>query len=113
MTTQNSNNISIVAGGSNSYLFPALTTCTLASSNKVQTSQVDNRAFNGTYSNLSTSSCLMVMATGRCVITLAGGNAYMQAKVDTANPPTVTATGLIGIQTGLLNEDNSFQIVLL
>ena len=49
--------------------------------------------------------------TVRCAVTLAGGNAYVQAKMDTATPPTVAASGLVGIQAGLLGEDNSFQLV--
>ena len=49
----------------------------------------------------------------RCAVTLAGGNAYVQAKMDTATPPTVIASGLIGIEAGLLGEDNSFQVSFL
>ncbi len=68
------------------------------------------RALNTTYTNVSTS-ILSVHLTMRCAVTLAGGNAYAQAKMDTAAPPTVIATGLVGIQAGLLGEDNSFQMV--
>jgi hypothetical protein len=67
------------------------------------------RAMDTTYTNASASS-LLVMATVRCAITLAAGNAYVQAKMDTATPPTVAASGLVGIEAGLLGEDNSFQV---
>jgi hypothetical protein len=67
------------------------------------------RALNTTYTNVSASS-LLVMATVRCAITVAAGNAYVQAKMDTATPPTVAASGLVGIEAGLLGEDNSFQV---
>lgn len=69
-----------------------------------------SRALNTTYTNVSTS-ILMVHLTVRCAVTLAGGNAYVQALMDTASPPTVIATGLVGIQAGLLGEDNTFQMV--
>lgn len=68
------------------------------------------RSLDTTYTNLSTST-LLVHLTFRCAITLAGGNAYAQAKMDTAAPPTVAASGLVGIQAGLLGEDNTFQLV--
>lgn len=67
------------------------------------------RVLNTTYTNISTDS-LMVCATVRCSISMAAGNAYVQAKMDTASPPTVNASGLVGIEAGLIGEDNSFQI---
>jgi len=70
------------------------------------------RALNTTYTNTSVSP-LLVMATVRCAITIAGGNAYVQAKMDTATPPTVAASGLVGIEAGLLSEDNSFPITFI
>lgn len=70
------------------------------------------RALDTTYTNLSTST-LLVHLTMRCAVTLAGGNAYAQAKMDTATPPTVAASGLVGIQAGLVGEDNTFQLVFL
>lgn len=73
-----------------------------------QTDVTGTRALNTTYTNATRS--IMVMATIRCAVTLAGGNAYVQGKSDTATPPTVAATGLVGIQAGLLGEDNTFQV---
>jgi hypothetical protein len=70
------------------------------------------RALNTTYTNTSAEP-LLVMATVRCAITVAAGNAYVQAKMDTATPPTVAASGIIGIQAGLLGEDNSFQVAFI
>lgn len=68
-----------------------------------------SRALDTTYTNTS-AAILAVHLTVRCAVTLAGGNAYVQAKMDTASPPTVNASGLMGIQAGLLGEDNSFQL---
>lgn len=79
---------------------------------KYRTATTPTRALNTTYTNTSTQT-LLVHATVRCAITLAGGNAHVQALMDTATPPTTPATGLVGIQAGLVNEDNSFQIVFL
>lgn len=78
----------------------------------VQTNATASRALNTTYTNSGTTS-LLVMAYVRCAVTLAGGNAYTQAKSDTATPPTTIATGLVGIQAGLLGEDNSFQMTFI
>ena len=50
------------------------------------------------------------MATVKCITTLAGGNAYVQGKSDAASPPTTVASGLVGIEAGLLNENNTFQL---
>jgi hypothetical protein len=108
--TNNSLNIGVTAGGSNVYNFPALTTCTLATSNKVQIDQTGSRALNTNYTNSSTASSLMVMATVRCAISLAAGNAYVFGLSDGSSPCTTTASGLVGIQAGLLNEDNTFQL---
>ena len=69
-----------------------------------------SRALNTTYINPSPDRSLLVMATVRCAITVAAGNAYVQGKVDTSTPPTTVASGIVGIQAGLLNEDNTFQI---
>jgi hypothetical protein len=68
-----------------------------------------SRALNTTYTNSSVQT-LMVMATVRCAITLAAGNATVQGKSDIATPPTVAASGVVGIESGLLNEDNTFQL---
>lgn len=71
-----------------------------------------SRALNTTYTNSSTSR-LFVHATVRCAITVAGGNAYVQAKSDTSTPPTTVASGVVGIESGLVDEDNSLQVVFL
>ena len=73
-----------------------------------QTDVTGSRALDTTYTNSNTRS-ILVQATVRCVVTTAGGNAYVQGKSDTATPPTVAASGIVGIQAGLLNEDNTFQ----
>jgi hypothetical protein len=70
------------------------------------------RALNTTYTNTSTST-LLVHLTIRCAVTVAGGSAYAQALMDTETPPTTPASGLVGIEAGLLDEDNSFQMVFL
>src|SRR4030067_298173 len=69
-----------------------------------------SRALNTTYTNPSPDRSLLVMATVRCAITVAAGNAYVQGKVDTSTPPTTVASGIVGIHAGVLNEDNTFQI---
>ena len=74
-----------------------------------QVDQTSSRAFNTTYTNTGTGS-LFVQATFRAIVTLAAGSSTAQGKSDTATPPTIIATGVVGIQSGLLNEDNTFQI---
>ena len=74
-----------------------------------QTNETANRAVNTTYTNTGGRSRI-VTATFRCAITVAAGNAYVQGKSDSSTPPTTIATGKVGIEAGLLNEDNSFQI---
>jgi len=69
-----------------------------------------SRALNTTYSG-NANKALLILATVRCAITLALGVATMQAKQDTSTPPTTIASGIVGIQAGLLNEDNSFQLM--
>lgn len=76
---------------------------------KVFTDQSASRAINTTYTNLATIS-LMVIATVRCAISFVGGTATAQAKMDTSSPPTTIASGIVGIQVGLMGEDNTFQI---
>jgi hypothetical protein len=76
------------------------------------TNATASRALDTTYTNLSLS-VLLVQATVRCAVSVAGGNAYVQAKMDTATPPTVIASGKVGIEAGLLSEDNSFQVSFL
>jgi hypothetical protein len=74
-----------------------------------QTNITASRALNTTYTAPSTRS-MMVKATVRCAISLAGGNAYIQGKSDGSSPPTTIASGIVGIEAGLLGEDNSFEI---
>jgi len=75
----------------------------------VQANITASRTLGTTYTAPSTRS-MMVKATVRCAISLAGGNAYIQGKSDGSSPPTTIASGIIGIETGLLGEDNSFEI---
>lgn len=70
-----------------------------------------SRALNTTYTNSDPTRTLHVEATVRCAITLAGGNAYVQGKAEvTAGVPAAVASGIVGIEAGLLNEDNSPQV---
>lgn len=68
-----------------------------------------SRALNTTYAGSATKSTL-VIATVRCSVSLAAGMATAQAKSDGTVTPTTIASGIVGIQTGLMGEDNSFQI---
>lgn len=74
-----------------------------------QSKLTTTRALNTTYAGSSTKSTL-VMVTVRCSISLAAGMATAQAKSDGTTTPTTIASGIVGIQTGLMGEDNSFQI---
>lgn len=71
-----------------------------------------SRAKDTVYLNGSNNS-ILVMATFRCLITVAAGNAYVQAKSDSLAAPTTVVSGKVGIEAGLLNEDNTFQIVFI
>jgi hypothetical protein len=73
------------------------------------TNATASRALNTTYTN-ATSRTLLVAATVRCVVTVAAGSATVQGKSDAAAPPTTAVSGLVGIQAGLLNEDNTHQV---
>ena len=46
----------------------------------------------------------------RCVISAAPGQAFVQGKADTSTPPTTEASGIVGIQAGLLGENNSHEV---
>lgn len=76
--------------------------------------QVDvtgQREKNTTYTNTNTNgNGMMILSTWRCTVTTLGGVATAQAKSDTASPPTEIASGVVGVQAGLLNEDNTFQL---
>lgn len=78
----------------------------LKSADRVQTNRTAARALNTTYTN-TTAHPLQVVATIRAVVTTAGGAATAQAKSDAATPPATIASGIVGLQVGLLNEDNS------
>lgn len=80
-----------------------------AESVKTQVNQTSGRALDTTYANTSPRS-LLVTATARCAITVAAGNAYIQGVSDAAAPPTTIASGIVGVQSGLVGEDNSAQI---
>lgn len=67
--------------------------------------QTASRALNTTYTNSSTLP-MLVGVTVRCAVTLAGGNAFIQG----ASPVGTAASGQVGIEAGLLGEDNTFQL---
>ncbi|KVW99509.1 hypothetical protein ABW22_01435 [Thiobacillus denitrificans] len=69
------------------------------------------RALNTTYNN-NTISNKLVQVSARCVITLAAGSATIQGKSDTTATPVVVASPLVGIQSGLLNEDNTSMLTM-
>ena len=75
----------------------------------VATKQTASRSLNTAFQN-TTGRPLMIQATARCNITLGAGTAFMQGKSDATATPAVVASGIVGIQAGLLGEDNSFQI---
>ena len=109
MAQQNVVNLDVVQTGNQIYYFPT-SSGTLALSNKDILDVTASRNLSTTYANGGTSA-LLCMVTVRCVVTLAAGSAYVQAKADTASPPTTAVSGIIGIQSGLLNEDNSFMVM--
>lgn len=96
--------------GANVYTFPTVGTCTLANAKIAISNATASRALNTTYTNPNPAQSILVIATVRCAITLAAGTAYVQAKADTSAPPTTIASGKVGIEAGLVNEDNTFQI---
>lgn len=109
MATQNSLNIGITSGNNNNYYFPT-SSGTLALAHKNIVNATASRALATTYANGGTSA-LLCMVSVRCAVTLAAGSAWVQAKADTASPPTTVVSGIVGIENGLLNEDNSFMCV--
>lgn len=70
-----------------------------------------SRALNTTYANPSATRALIVMVTARCVATLTNGAATMQGKMDTTATPSTIASGIVGIEAGLLALDETFQLV--
>ena len=75
----------------------------------VATKQTASRSLNTAFQN-TTGRPLMIQATARCNITLGAGTAFMQGKSDATATPAVIASGIVGIQAGLIGEDNTFQI---
>lgn len=70
-----------------------------------------SRAFNTTYTNSGSGvKSVMAMVCGRCVITLAAGSSFLQAFADAGGTPSTVASGVVGIESGLLNEDNTYQL---
>ena len=106
MANTNALNIGVTAGNNNNYYFPT-SSGTLALTHKNIVNATASRALATTYANGGTSA-LLCMVSVRCAITLAAGSAWVQAVADNAGPPTAIASGIIGIQNGLLSEDNSF-----
>lgn len=86
-------------------------THTVASAAITATDQTASRALNTTYTNPYADRSILVVVSCRCVITLAGGRADARAKSDTSTPPTTVVSGAVGIQSGLLNEDNAGHLV--
>ena len=97
-------------GGGLTYEFPDAS-AKLANAAFTSQDVVGSRALNTTYINPHSDKSLLVSVTVRCAITLAAGTAYVQAKADTSGPPTTNVSGIIGIESGLLNEDNTFQLI--
>lgn len=110
MTTQNSVNIGITLGDSSDVYTNPADSATIANAAVTTVDATASRALDTTYTNSNAARSILVMATIRCVATLGAGNAYVQAKADTSAPPTTVVSGLVGIQSGLLNEDNTYQI---
>ncbi len=75
------------------------------------TSAVQTRVLGTTYTNSSATHGILVMATVRCAATSPDGVATAQAKQDTSTPATTVASGIVGIQDGLLAEDVTVQLV--
>lgn len=110
MSPRNSSvNLDITQGGGNAYYFNS-SSGTIALTHKNLVNATASRALATTYANGGTSS-LLCMVTVRCAVTLAAGSAWVQAKADTSSPPTTVVSGIVGIENGLLNEDNSFMCV--
>lgn len=101
--------VTVTGTGSFTYTYPE-ETCTLAKARPVQTDVTVSRAVNTTYTNGSAVRSIMVMATFRCAVTVAAGNAYAQAKSDSSTPPTTVVSGIVGIEAGVLNENVSVQV---
>ena len=72
--------------------------------------QTASRAIDGTVYTNTASSNIFITVSARCIIDTAADVANIQAFSDTAADPTTTASGIAGIEGGLLGEDVSAQI---
>ena|SRR3990167_6237407 len=106
MARQNVLNTDVTANNSNTYFFPT-SAGTLSLAHKSFTDVTGSRALATTYANGGTAS-LLCFVNVRCAITVAAGSAWFQAIADNGAPPTTVVSGVVGIQSGLLSEDNTF-----
>lgn len=107
--TLTSGDVQFVGGTINTYTFPS-GSCVLASAMPSYINQTAGRALNTTYANSNSNRSILVIASVRCAISSASGDAYFQAKSDQSTPPSGVASGIIGTQTGLLNSNNTYEI---
>ena len=63
----------------------------------------NSRSLNTTYINNDPNRTMHVVATIRCTITLLSGNAYAQGKSDSSTPPTTEASGIVGVEVGVVS----------
>lgn len=82
----------------------------IAYGDKTFVNQTASRALDTSYTNGDSYHSMLVIVTLRCAITLAGGVAKTVAKSDGSTPPTTAVSGSVGIEAGLLGEDNTFQL---
>jgi len=75
----------------------------------IPTDQTASRAIDGTVYTNTASSNLFVTVSARCIIDTAADVANIQAFSDTAADPATAASGIVGIEGGLLGEDVSVQ----
>lgn len=79
---------------------------------KTGTASFPSRTLGTAYQNTSVKP-LLILISVQCAISLAGGQAFIIGNSDANNPPT-TELGRVGIESsGLLNETNTFQLVLI
>ncbi len=76
----------------------------------VPVDQTASRAINGTVYTNNESSNLFITVSASCVTTVLTDNAYMQAFSDSAADPVTTASGIVGIESGLAGEKISVQL---
>lgn len=78
----------------------------------VQVNQTASRALNTTYTNSLVKS-VMIVVTCRCAISLLAGTAYFQGKSDSSSPPATISSGIVGVQSGLAGEDNTYEVTFI